>query len=228
MATASATHREVTMCTACPDPGLEDHGLRHPFRTTPTYLVRSVGDMTTPRSTPPPATQERADLVDVLRKHRGLFRLTVAGLTDEQARLTPTVSTLSLGGLIKHVTAVEQQWASFVVDVPAPSPDIDWANIDWSDPPPEVQQYADGFRMLEDEGLAGLLARYDEVAAATDELVLSVELDALQPLPKAPWFEPGASWSARRVFTHILAETAQHAGHADIIRETIDGQKSMG
>jgi hypothetical protein len=189
--------------------------------------------MTTPHRTPTSATsdratQERADLVDVLRTHRGLFRLTVAGLTDDQARLTPTVSTLSLGGLIKHVTAVEQQWANFIVDGPAPSPDVDWANIDWSDPPPEVQQYADGFRMLEDESLAGLLAAYDEVAAATDVLVLGVDLDALQPLPKAPWFDPGASWSARRVFTHILAETAQHAGHADIIRETIDGQKSMG
>ena len=152
----------------------------------------------------------------------------MTGLTDEQARLTPTVSTLSLGGLVKHVTAVEQQWARFVVDGPAPSPDIDWANIDWSNPPPEVQQYADGFRMLEGESLAGLLATYDGWPPPPDELVLSVDLDARQPLPKAPWFEPGASWSARRVFTHILAETAQHAGHADIIRETIDGQKSMG
>src|SRR3954451_4524606 len=196
--------------------------------------------MSTQHSTPPPSTspsgpgmQERADLLDVLRKHRGLFRHTVAGLTDEQARVTPTVSTLSLGGLIKHVTAVEQQWASFVVDRPARSADIDWAStdwasIDWANPPPEVQQYADGFRMPDGESLAGLLASYDEVAAATDELVLSVDLDALQPLPEAPWFEPGASWSARRVFTHILAETAQHAGHADILRETIDGQKSMG
>jgi hypothetical protein len=182
----------------------------------------------TPASASGPDARERADLVDVLRTHRSLFRLTVAGLTDEQARLTPTVSTLSLGGLIKHVSAVEQQWASFVTDGPAPSPDIDWANIDWSNPPPQVQQYADGFRMLEGESLAGLLARYDAVAAATDELVLTADLDALQPLPKAPWFEPGASWSARRVFTHILAETAQHAGHADILRETIDGQKSMG
>ena len=192
--------------------------------------------MTTPHSTPPTPSAassgrdapERADLVDVLRKHRGLFRVTVAGLTDEQARLTPTVSTLSLGGLVKHVSAVEQQWAKFVVDGPTPTPDLDWASIDWSNPPPEVQEYADGFRMLEGESLAGLLATYDEVADATDALVLSVDLDALQPLPKAPWFEPGASWSARRVFTHILAETAQHAGHADILRETIDGQKSMG
>ena len=182
-----------------------------------------------PPSTPSAGVgRERADLADVLHKHRSLFRLTVAGLSDEQARLTPTVSSLSLGGLIKHVTAVEQQWSAFVVDGPAPSPGIDWAGIDWSDPPPEVQHYVDGFRMLDGESLAGLLAAYDAVATVTDELVMTVDLDAEQPLPEAPWFEPGASWSARRSFTHVLAETAQHAGHADILRETIDGRKSMG
>jgi uncharacterized damage-inducible protein DinB len=173
-------------------------------------------------------TGERGDLIEVLRKHRDLFRHTVQGLTDEQARLTPTVSALSLGGLIKHVAATEQQWANFIVDGPAVTPDIDWADVDWTNPPPQIQEYADGFRMLEDESLAELLRHYGDVAAATDELVLSVDLDARQPLPKAPWFEPGAAWSARRVFMHVVAETAQHAGHADILRETIDGQKSMG
>jgi uncharacterized damage-inducible protein DinB len=196
--------------------------------------VHSMGAMTTSPSTPPltsapsSGAAERADLVDVLRKHRTLFRRTLEGLTDEQARLTPTVSALSLGGLVKHVAATEQHWASFIVDGPAPPPDIDWANVDWANPPPHVQQYADGFRMLEDETLAALLAQYRAVAAATDDLVLTADLDARQPLPEAPWFEPGGSWSARRVFMHIVAETAQHAGHADILRETIDGQKSMG
>ena len=169
----------------------------------------------------------RADIVEALRKHRDLFRVTVAGLSDEQARLTPTVSTLSLGGLVKHVSAVERQWTRFIEEGPAPA-HIDWANVDWTNPPPEVQEYADGFRMLDEESLSGLVAAYADVAAATDQMVLTVDLDARQPLPKAPWFEPGSSWSARRVFLHIVAETAQHAGHADIIRETIDGQKSMG
>lgn len=187
---------------------------------TPTESISSSGSGL--------GTGERADLVDVLRKHRGLFRHTVSGLTDEQARLTPTVSTLCLGGLVKHVTATEQEWARFIVEGPAATLDVDWANVDWANPPAEVQQYADGFRMLKGETLAGLVARYDEVAAATDQLVLRVDLDARQPLPEAPWFEPGASWSARRVFMHMVAETAQHAGHADILRETIDGQKSMG
>ena len=66
------------------------------------------------------------------------------------------------------------------------------------------------------------------MAARTDALVATVDLDHAWPLPEAPWFEPGATRSARRVFLHVVAETAQHAGHADIIRETIDGQKTMG
>src|SRR6478735_82052 len=172
-------------------------------------------------------TTERDDLLELLHKHRELLRVTVRGLSDEAARSTPTVSTLSLGGLIKHVTAVERNWADFAVNGPAED-HVDWANVDWSNPPPEVQAYQDGFRLLEDETLEGALAAYAEVAAATDELVRTLDLDARHPLPAAPWFEPGASWSVRRALTHIAVETAQHAGHADIIRETIDGQRSMG
>ena len=77
--------------------------------------------------------------------------------------------------------------------------------------------------------LAGLLDDYQAAAAETDELLVSLpDLDARQPLPEAPWYEPGASWSARRVLLHVIAETSQHAGHADIIRESIDGAKTMG
>jgi hypothetical protein len=94
---------------------------------------------------------------------------------------------------------------------------------------PDVGAWSQGFRMLEDETLAGLLDGYAQVAAQTDELVATLpDLDAAQPLPEAPWFEPGARWSARRVLLHGIAETAQHAGHADIIRESLDGAKTMG
>ena len=172
-------------------------------------------------------TGERADLLEALAAHRHFLRFTVQGLTDEQARTRSTVSELTLGGLVKHVAATEQEWARFVQEGPAPDA-LDWANIDWSKPPPEVAAYADGFRMTEEETLEDLLAAYDAVAAATDDLVGTADLDARQPLPEAPWFESGASWSARRVFLHVVAETCQHAGHADIIREAIDGQKSMG
>jgi hypothetical protein len=85
------------------------------------------------------------------------------------------------------------------------------------------------FQMTEGETIESLLADYDSVAAATDELVANLpDLDDSHPLPEAPWFEPGAHWSARQTLLHIIAETAQHAGHADIIRESLDGAKTMG
>jgi Protein of unknown function (DUF664) len=53
-------------------------------------------------------------------------------------------------------------------------------------------------------------------------------LDAAHPLPPEPWLEAGARWSARRMLLHVITETAQHAGHAGIIRESLDGAKSTG
>ncbi len=163
--------------------------------------------------------QERAELLQTLRSHRGFLRFTVRGLTDEQARQRTTVSALTLGGLVKHVTATERQWIDFVVRGP-----VAMAAGEGSQ-----QAWADGFAMGRDETLSGLLAAYDAVAARTDELVRTLpDLDASSPLPPAPWFEPGARWSARRVLLHVVAETSQHAGHADILRESLDGQRTMG
>jgi hypothetical protein len=171
---------------------------------------------------------ERADLLHSLTTQRTLFLGTVEGLTDEQARLTPTVSSLCLGGLVKHVAATERQWVGFVLDGPAAQPDVDWTAIDWSDPPQVVLDRQAEFRLLDHETLADVVADYAAAAAATDELLASTDLDARQPLPEAPWFEPGAQWSARRVVLHLVQEIAQHAGHADILRESIDGRLSMG
>jgi len=172
------------------------------------------------------ATGERADILETLRTHRFFLRHTVEGLTDEQARLAPTASELTLGGLIKHVAATESSWVDFIERgteaMAMPEGEFD--------PNSELaQEWANEFKMLPDETLADVLARYERVAARTDALVESLpDLDLSHPLPPAPWFAPGATRSARRVFLHIVAETAQHAGHADIIRETIDGQKTMG
>ena len=164
--------------------------------------------------------QERADLLETLSKHRQLFRFTVEGLTDEQAAQTPTASELCIGGLIKHVAFVESGWTDFIVQGTAA---LEGGGEG------DYLEHTNSFRMLPGETLAGILEQYDKVAARTDDLVRSLpDLSASHALPEAPWFEPGARWSARRAFVHIVAETAQHAGHADILRETIDGQKSMG
>lgn len=166
---------------------------------------------------------ERADLLAGLAKQRHFLRFTTRGLTDEAARRRTTVSELCLGGLIKHVTAVERAWADFIQRGPAAMPAItEMTPQDW-------ERRAAGFRLLPDETLEGVLAAYDEVAGHTDEVVATVfSLNDAWPLPEAPWFPPGESWSARRVLLHIIAETAQHCGHADIIRESLDGSKTMG
>jgi uncharacterized damage-inducible protein DinB len=149
----------------------------------------------------PTLTGEKAELLGALAKHRFLFRHTVRGLTDEQAAATPTASELCLGGLIKHVAHGERGWLRFVVEGTAAM-----AMHENS-----YAEHAASFRMLAGRIVAELPS-----------------LDVAHPLPEAPWFEPGEGWSARRVLVHVIAETAQHAGHADILRETIDGQKSMG
>jgi uncharacterized damage-inducible protein DinB len=158
---------------------------------------------------------ERDDLVQTLDRHRGFLLHTLRGLPDEQARLRPTASAMSLGALVKHVAATEAQWADFAT---RGAQAFAGAQEQWSE----------NWTMHAEETLEGLLQRYAEVAAHTTELVRTLDLDAEHPLPPAPWFEPGAAWSGRRVFLHVLAETAQHAGHADILRESIDGQKTMG
>jgi hypothetical protein len=163
-------------------------------------------------------TGERADLLEALATHRHFLRFTVQGLTDEQATQRPTVSELTLAGLIKHVAGTEAAWVRFIEGGP------EAMSSQWS---PEA--WAREWRLEPGQTLASLLEDYAAVARHTDELVATLpDLDVSHPLPEAPWFPPGAHRSARRVFLHIIAETAQHAGHADILRESIDGQKTMG
>ena len=165
---------------------------------------------------------ERADLLAVLAKHRHFLRFTARDLTDDQARQRTTASELCLGGLIKHVTLVERNWAGFLVEGPSAMGDYDAMTES------DFAAWAEQFRLLPGETLSAVLARYAEVAARTDELVRTLpDLNVTQPLPSAPWFPAGERWSARRVILHIIGETAQHSGHADIIRESLDGATSM-
>lgn len=173
----------------------------------PKGTVRTMTDI--------PPSGERADLLETLALHRGFLRRTVRGLDDEQAARRTTVSELCLGGLVKHVAGVERRWLDFV---------LEGASAMQGDP----AAWADQFRMVPGDTLAGILDDYAAVARRTDELVATLDLDAAHELPPAPWFMPGARWSVRRVLLHLIAETAQHAGHADIIRESLDGTKTMG
>jgi hypothetical protein len=176
---------------------------------------------------------ERTDLLAELAIARSTLTATTKGLSDEQAGQRPTVSALCLGGLIKHVASIEESWLRLVVDGPAAMsydlPDgVAWADIiagTAREYPAWMIEHQDNFRMLPGETLADVIAHYEQVAARSEEIVTAVpDLSATIPLPAAPWHEPGAERSVRRVLTHVIAETAQHAGHADILRETLDGQ----
>ena len=178
---------------------------------------------------------ERSDLLAALAAARSTLTGTVRGLSDEQLGERPTVSALCLGGLIKHVASMEEQWLRFAVEGPsAMSYDLP-DGVTWADfaagTAREFPQWAidhqNDFQMLPGETLAGILARYEQVAARSEEIVAAVpDLSATHPLPEAPWHEPGAVRSVRGVLMHVIAETAQHTGHADILRETLGGQKS--
>ena len=183
---------------------------------------------------------ERATLIEALARHRGFLLQTAEGLTEEQARTASTVSALTIASLLKHVADTEEQWLQFAhlgsaafadsgvyesnidwaaVEAEAASNDGEWSGSEWEDT---------RFSVSDAETLPVLSARVAGVAARTQEILETVDLDLVQMLPDAPWFESGAAWSVRRVVLHVLAEIAQHAGHADIIREAMDGHRTMG
>ncbi|MFJ8990695.1 DinB family protein [Streptomyces sp. NPDC102279] len=186
-------------------------------------------------SAPSSLDGERADLLAELATARSALTGTVRGLGDEQAGENPTVSTLCLGGLIKHVASIEEGWLRFALEGPSAlrydlPGGVTWADMaagTASEFPQWAIDHRNNFRMLPGETLADIVKRYEEVAARTEEVVATVpDLSATHPLPEAPWHEPGAVQSVRRVLMHVIAETAQHAGHADILRESLDGQTS--
>ncbi len=167
----------------------------------------------------PPVTDERNALREFMAFHQSAYFAVSYGLTDEQARSAPSVSALSVGGLIKHVTAMQRNWMARVAAAPEAPP---------KDPRPfdEItREFGDQHVMRPDETLAGLLAAFEAQNAESLRLVDTADLDAAVPVPQdIPWFPKNQkAWSVRWVILHVINELARHAGHADIVRETIDG-----
>src|SRR4051794_16655409 len=172
---------------------------------------------------------ETSDLLAVLAAARSALLKSADGLTDEQAAARPTVSSLCIGGVIKHVMAMEEQWLHFAVEGPKALPHELPEGVTWGDimtgaaaPPQWMIDHQNGFQLLPGETLADIRAQYEKVAARTAEIAATADLASSQPLPPAPWLEPGGSYTVRRVIMHVTTETAQHAGHADILRESLD------
>ncbi|MCC2274616.1 DinB family protein [Streptomyces sp. ET3-23] len=165
--------------------------------------------------TEPDVSDERGTLLAFLEAQRGGIRRALLGLTEEQARQKPSASELSLGGLLKHVVEVEHNWLRMAQQLP-----------------PEVQRdessWPDSFRLVEGETVAGRLAHWEKVQAEVEEYIRGLPgLEQTFPLPERPWFPPQTRVSMRWLLLHLIEEMARHAGHADVIRESLDGKTAF-
>jgi uncharacterized damage-inducible protein DinB len=159
---------------------------------------------------PRSVNSEREALAVYLVQQRDGLKNAGYGLTEEQIRLKPTRSALSVGGLIKHGAKTERGWIHTMLGQPDEG---------------GVAAYVDTFTVGDDETLESLLADFDAVARETEAAIEGLDdLGTKVQLPPAPWFPADPEgFSARWILLHIMEELARHAGHADIIREHIDG-----
>ena len=162
-----------------------------------------------------PVTGELDGLLAFLDHQREAVRYACFGLTDEQARAAPAASPLSLGGLVKHLAWGERTWLARIEGHAVPGD---------TDPSAAIADYMGTFRLTAGETLADVLAGYQTAAAETDRVVRAIEdLGRAVPLPATPWGPDRDGCTVRWVLLHLIEETARHAGHADLLRETLDG-----
>lgn len=170
--------------------------------------------MTTPAPAAPPDTRpqpreigtEREILEGFLEFHRATLLWKCAGLSDEQmrARAVPT-SALTLLGLLRHVTDVERGWfLPYTGEKPEP--------VYYSDAAPN-----DDFDALDTPPPAEVLTRYRAEVDRIRQAVAPLSLDAEHSDSR------GTSFSLRWVYVHMIEEYSRHNGHADLLREAIDG-----
>lgn len=159
---------------------------------------------------------ERGALLAFVEAQRGAIRRSVLGLTEEQAAGRPGASELSLSGLLKHVAEMELNWLRLAQQRP-------------NEKQRTQETWADGFRLVGEETVPHMLEFWEKAAAETEAFVLhEVEsMDDTFPLPPAPWFPEDGRCSMRWMLLHLVEELARHAGHADIVRESLDGRKAL-
>jgi len=159
----------------------------------------------------PPVPDERSGLLGFLAQQRRVLKHAAYGLTPEQLRAAPSASALTIGGLLKHIAFTERGWIDRVAGRPDPT---------------TQHGYDQQFQLSESDTLESLVADLDAAAAETEATIVAVDdLGRAVPVPKdQPWFPKDLeAWSVRWVLLHLIEEHARHAGHADIIRESIDG-----
>ncbi|MFD7757869.1 DinB family protein [Streptomyces sp. NPDC059757] len=156
---------------------------------------------------------EREALCGFLDKQRADLLRKVDGVSDTDARMTPTVSSLSLMGLLKHSALWERRWFQIIVAgraLPNEWPEAEV--LDWRD---------EDFRVDERDTVKHWTAFFEEQVAISREISAGLSLEA--PCSRPDLADRNLRW----VLLHLIEETARHAGHADIIRESLDGSRGI-
>lgn len=171
----------------------------------------------TARVDPAPHANEADTLLGFLHYQRDTFRWKTGGLTTEQLAVTLPPSDMTLGGMIKHLALVEVWWFHQVLgggDEPEP-----WAAVDWEvDPDWE-------WRTGASDAPGDLAELYDESVRIADAgISRALATDGFDTLSAKPDGRSGRPFTLRWIVTHMIEEYARHNGHADLIRQSIDGR----
>jgi hypothetical protein len=163
-----------------------------------------------PRERPPATADERTLVLGWLDLQRALIPWKSEGLGDEDAHravLAPTSPLMTMAGLVSHLRWVEHCWFEVIfLDRP-------------SDVNPQFGDVEDADWQVDGVPLEKLLADYEAQCAVSNEIVAGHDLDAVAAHPAF-----GGN-SLRWILLHMLEETARHAGHADTVRELLDGRR---
>jgi hypothetical protein len=163
---------------------------------------------------PPFQASERDTLAAFLDYNRAVMLDKAGGLTTEQLRTAHPPSTLTIVGLIYHLALVEDDW--FLSDFAGKDLGEPWSTLDWENDP-DVE-FSHAATIDPDDAITACREAIDR----SNRIV--AEAESLDQLSVRPHPRTGEHYSLRWIIAHMIEETARHAGHADFIRESIDGQ----
>ena len=171
----------------------------------------------TERQDKPKAADEPTTLLAFLDYHRDTLRLKTAGLDGLQLARTLAPSSMTLGGMLKHLAFVEHWWFRCVLlDEEYAEP---WASVDW-----KGDQDWD-WDSAADDSPEALRELFDRAVADSEEVVRqALQAGGLDRLSVRTSHRNGERFSLRWILVHMIEEYARHNGHADLIRESIDGR----
>lgn len=149
-----------------------------------------------------------------LRRDRKALLWKLDGLSEYDARRPLTATGTNLLGLVKHVATVEARYFGEVFDRPSPEPLPRWQDSNGSD-----------LWAAEDETRDQIIGFYQRTWEHSDATINELPLDAPGHVPW--WPEPYPDTNLFAIMVHVLGESNRHAGHADILRESLDGRTGM-